>query len=535
MNLSRISITLVAGILLGVGCKKDETRESPPAAANVSTNLVLPKAQIIASIHWLGKKEISTRTNSAKFIAIWDLPESARLESQTLDKLSRFPWTCVGKQADTNSTSLLRPLLSDMLERECYLEVSGRTNAPRELVLAVRLETARAELWRTNLNQAFQSLAEPQSGSGSQDRQSWSVKTGNRTSLIELSRAGEWTLIGLAQDHSSLLDDLRARIERKEGPFSAPGTTNWLEIDADLGQLAGDWVSETNIPGGLPRIDLTFVYDGPHLLRTRGELNFPRELPMRIDPWTFPTNLMDGWLASITTIRGIEPWLGKCEFWKNLHVGPPPNQMAFWGLAGLEMQTYFEAPMKNASNAVSTVTDLVLERSSEWFGTNEFAGLGRSQKFNGFEWQGIPYMWPFLQSTNTENGEFVFGGMFVNMPQYPLSSELLEVLNRTNLVYYDWEMTGPRVEHWLYMGQLIRSSFNRPQLPFDSAGLLWLKALSMRLGENATHFTETGPRQLTVLRRSSIGLTGIELHLLVDWLESPDFPAGLYTFSAGAH
>ena len=105
-------------------------------------------------------------------------------------------------------------------------------------------------------------------------------------------------------------------------------------------------------------------------------------------------------------------------------------------------------------------------------------------------------------------------------------------MNRTNAVYYDWEITGPRTDQWLYMGQFARLVCNKDQLPFSSPATLWLKDIAPRLGASLTVITQTGPNQLSFTRKSTIGFTGIELNLLADWLESPQFPIGLPTFLA---
>ena len=82
------------------------------------------------------------------------------------------------------------------------------------------------------------------------------------------------------------------------------------------------------------------------------------------------------------------------------------------------------------------------------------------------------------------------------------------------------------------MGQFARLVLHRAQLPTGEPGVLWLKAIAPKLGDNVTDITQTGPNQLSFTRKSTIGFTGIELNLLADWLESPQFPRGLYTFLA---
>jgi hypothetical protein len=42
----------------------------------------------------------------------------------------------------------------------------------------------------------------------------------------------------------------------------------------------------------------------------------------------------------------------------------------------------------------------------------------------------------------------------------------------------------------------------------------------------------TGPSRLTFARKSTTGLTGLELDLLANWIERPDFPKGLTSLMA---
>jgi hypothetical protein len=109
---------------------------------------------------------------------------------------------------------------------------------------------------------------------------------------------------------------------------------------------------------------------------------------------------------------------------------------------------------------------------------------------------------------------------------------LLELSTRTNLALYDWEITGLRIAQWLYLGQSLRLVFQQSQFPAQSAGLAWLRAVGPKLGPSGTEVTQTGSSQLSVKRKSSVGFTAVELHLLADWLESPSFPRGLYSLTA---
>jgi len=151
---------LVLGLL--PGCKKSETPAEPKAAG---TNAAAPAkagtpnvSQAIARLHWSGKKKLAADPNSAYLMTIWNLPESAKLEAQTLNKLAIAPWLATlsnppssgsagsaSPPAITNydeivaahpAASLLRPLLEDLLQEEWQMEVkspraqSGGTDSP---------------------------------------------------------------------------------------------------------------------------------------------------------------------------------------------------------------------------------------------------------------------------------------------------------------------------------------------------------------------------------------------------------------------
>jgi hypothetical protein len=135
-------------------------------------------------------------------------------------------------------------------------------------------------------------------------------------------------------------------------------------------------------------------------------------------------------------------------------------------------------------------------------------------------------MSPYIHS----EGNFIVGGSFpYGGPKRPLPDDKLRLLNQTNVVYYDWELTGPRIQAGLQLGQLVRLVLHRSQLPWPSASTSFLKVNTNSLGDSVTIVSQTGPNELTFVRQSGIGLTASELHLLADWLESPQFPRGLNT------
>jgi len=54
--------------------------------------------------------------------------------------------------------------------------------------------------------------------------------------------------------------------------------------------------------------------------------------------------------------------------------------------------------------------------------------------------------------------------------------------------------------------------------------------LTPRLGFCTSELLKNGFNQLSYSQESTFGLNAVELHALVDWLESPDYPRGFHSF-----
>lgn len=541
MFTNRTLLILIASILTVSGCGKARGSQSPsPAASQPSQGPAETSAETVARVHWLGKARISADTNSAYFMSIWNMPESVKLEAQTLDKLATAPWRLSrGHRTSARglpaATNLLRPLLDDVVRAESYLEVSQATNHLGAAVFAIRLNDARAALWETNLAEVLESLTEIRPTPGSAGRQGWQLKKHDVPNLIELTRVGEWTVLGAAQDHNALLEEVLARIRRGQPPVAEAETNNWLAADLDLRQVASAPALDWKSPAMWPKISLAYVGVGTNV-STHIELDFPKPLDLDLEPWDIPTNLIHAPVTSLTALRGFKPLLGKLKAWNNLQIGAPPNQFYSWAQRGSLNQTYFSVPLLNASNEVNRISNLILSECGHAFATNKLLGFARAKDLNGLEWKGLPYLWPSLKSVRTSQGEYVLLSLFPSggRADWPPPELPKKTMDRTNLVLYGWELTGPRVNAWLFIGQFARFVAHAPQLPFQSKSVRWLQAVAPKLHESLTRMSLSDPTRISFVRKSTIGFTGVELQLLADWLESPQFPIGLHTFRASS-
>lgn len=541
----RPGLLLAMAVACLVGCDRPKTPASAPETAPV-------QSETIARIHWLGKDRLAAETNAAHFMSIWNLPESAALGAQTLEKLSLAPWRLAsGNAAETNAASvLLRPLLDDLVRAEWHLEVRsaerGTRNAERtsserevgnvaspspggegrgegerlEIVLCLRLDDTRAALWQTNLPAVLAAL-----------RQNSALRTPHSAFNVD-----GWTVVSFGSagtDAGTLLAETLDRIERDHAPFAPRETNFWLEADVDLRRVAALVAPGMKLPATLPRLAATMIGDGENV-RTRGELTFAKPLELKMEPWNIPTNLIHDPLVSFSAVRGIEPWLSSLNAWNDLEIGPPPNQVFTWAMEGTPLATFSAAELPNARQQVEDVSSRLAETLNPWLAAKAWGGLRLAENSCGVIWEGMPFMAPFLQLATNNNGTtFAMGGFFpgggTNAPPPELFRQVVAV---KEVVSYQWEITAQRVEAWLYVGQFARFVSRKAQISKDSVSLAWIKAAGAKLGNGVTVVSRSGSSELSFVRKSGVGLTALELHLLADWLESPEFPYGLHTFVA---
>ncbi len=555
---------LAAGLLAVVGgCGKT----GPAGSAGGSAPL---KAETIARIHWLGKERLSAETNAAYFMSLWRMPEAARLEAQTLDKLAAALTAANAKspgrqQPPSPGLSTLNPqpstnnafriLLEDVVLKESYLELQGAgTNGPAEVAFAIRLTPERAALWQTNLATALESLTGTRptpTDSG------WDLTLDTRhptpdTRHFAFTRAGDWTIVSLITSpaagaqpstlNSQLSTAFAARIQRDHVPF-VPGKTNyWLESDLDLARLGlllgvpAPVLSTLNpqLSTNSPLLSLRITGDGQNV-RTAAELDFPHPLGLQLEPWNVPTNLVRDPLIGFMAIRGMRPWLASTRLWSDLGLGTAPNQAYFWAQHGLQRFHYLAMPSAEASNQVSKLGDLILSQVNPMISTAAMKLGTFHLRTNepGVAWRGYPLLSPGLSFTNFGDNPFILASFSpTSQTNAPAPAALFQQLYGTpDLVWYDWERTGECADTLGQLAQMARHLFSKARLT-HTAGIEWLIAASPKLGPAVTGIRAPGPNRLLVSRTSTVGLTGVELQVFIDWLESPEFPRGLHTLLA---
>jgi hypothetical protein len=198
---------------------------------------------------------------------------------------------------------------------------------------------------------------------------------------------------------------------------------------------------------------------------------------------------------------------------------------------------FFAFPTPAASNLVGRVAQFAIAEINPRLAVNTNLNI-RYGNFepgdNGVRWRGLPLVSPNLHYSKVGGEVFVTGGLYHNLlTNKPVPTALIQQINSaTNLLMYEWELTQPSLFGLIQPTQIGRFLFDRPRLSMtNNAALPWLTAISTNLLEASGSLRLTSSNQLTFSRLSTVGLTGFELHLLADWLESPSFPAGWFSFS----
>jgi hypothetical protein len=515
-------LILFAALVLasGVGCEKSAARAAAPPT-------VLPP-DTAASVHWLGKRALGYEATAFYFMRVWNHPESARLEKQTLTKLASAPgqWLPGGANLDPDAESRLWWLLNDLVQEESYLEIRQPTNSTAETVFTIRLNDAQARQWQTNLPVILEPLAGGRVVNNPID-DSWSLTTTNALQIVRFSRVGDWAVVATGPEQNSLADEIAVRIRRDGVPFVSAGTNLWLEAALDLPRLTNVFpTSISQLPYFISHLNFSVSGDGGTVF-TRAKLEFAQPFSAPLEPWRLPVDLMHEPLTSFTAVRGLQPTLTDWKFLHDLEIGAAPDQLFVWSLSGSPFQIYLAAPLADAPAQVAALSDHLLQKANPALAASGYINFDRAADGNGVTWGNLPDIKPFIKSAGNADAGWLFAGLLPdtnNAAAPPPAGLLNDVLRRTNLVYYDWEVTGPRLQPVLQLSQTARQVARRPELPMDSASMSLLGLLIPRLGTTATIISRTGPAELTCFRRSNLGFNAVELHLLAGWLESPSFP-----------
>ncbi len=474
--------------------------------------------------HFAGTAAIAQHTNSAKLKKIAALPLSGQFRDQLLQRFAQTPhalWRAQLPAATTDLAPLFRPLLDDLASAESFLEVRGTTDRP-EAVLALQLNDARARLWETNLAKVMTDwkLGTPTALTAGNSK-GWELKRKESPNLLQFVRAGQWVLVGAGHDRLTLLPDMLQKISQGGRPVPALDKS-WLEIEADCPRLHR-WFPSL-VPYQLPPTHMTVAGRDGYLL-TKAKLMFSENIPWKFEPWRIPTNIIRDPLISFTAGQGLAPLLGRMAGFTALGISPVPNQFYVWGQTHNYLQTFLALPVGNATNSLRQLIPK-LQSFLETHVARPQGTLVWVTNRSEIMWRDLPFVIPTLRAARDGRNEYLVASVFppTRLTNAPPAELFAQFANRTNLLYYDWELSAERVLQANQFYHFWNIAGNR-QLPGTNAmSRKWIAAIAPLLDNSATEISVTSPKELTLTRKSDLGFTGYELVLLTHWSESKGFP-----------
>jgi len=246
-------------------------------------------------------------------------------------------------------------------------------------------------------------------------------------------------------------------------------------------------------------------------------------IPWKSDPRLIPKDLMHGQIISFVTGQNVAAFLNVNPVLGQLGDNPLTNQFYCWALDQMPLLNYVAWPVADATNALQKLSKeapAALNPALKRFNGTELVWQPKADKLI-LENMGL--FAPALEAVQNKDGQFLllFGFPVSSKNKAPPDALLGQLQGRTNLVYYDWEVTGRRLSEWQILGKMISNrsgATGSDAVAAKFAESQFINNLTGLVGNSVTEITRVTPNELAIERNAPIGFTAVELVLLADWL-----------------
>lgn len=291
------------------------------------------------------------------------------------------------------------------------------------------------------------------------------------------------------------------------------------------------WDLELPVVGGIESVDADLSWQGRDV-RTLAEVRTAGNLNLKFDDWATPKGIIFDPLVSFTALRGAKDWVSQFAAAKGLPDDLRPNQLFNWTQGDVVLMSEFAAPVSDAQKTFALLKKSVPESYGreimdralgEWISVTN---IQRSM------WRGLPVFVPYFGPETADGRDYIKGGIFPlekRGERDPAPGALFDQFeNREKLFYYDWEITAARISAFKQAERFVDLVFPPKPKRTSASGVEWMNLIFGKLENTVTEATLAGDRNVSVVRKSAIGLSGIELWLLMHWMDGKDFPAFPY-------
>ena len=484
-------------------------------AAFLSIGLAKITAEPWLKLHFSGIETLTKREDAKTLKAIWNQKETREFRTEVYGKLAKHIATLSG----TNS-SQFKFILSDLGLGETVLKITEGDNGPNISLMATMSNT-RGKEWIKQLKQVAK-LA----GATLQEQEQAGT-TGYRVDFKEGRSLGfgyvnGWMLVGIGKETFKPLKQAARKIFN-EGRAVPADTENDLLIELQSSHLPEAIKNQLPIDASLIRISSQLKKDN---FFTKAVVEFNNEISSKIEKWEIPTRTITEPLASFTAARGIGLSIAQ-EFLEPLQLKPTNNQFFAWSQSRTKFQSFFSIKVADPKKEIATLAKRIgdfKKKGSD--GENYIGDVVHDPKKPSVTWGNVPLFAPYLTKANSDDKGYIVGGVFPPDPiKKPIPKELIsEFINKQDLIYYNWEITGQRLAKWNLLIQFAAIlSDRREQLVNKTKGISFLTSLYSKLGNTITDATFSS-NKLTITRKSQLGLSALEIALATRWLDNPQFP-----------
>lgn len=385
-------------------------------------------------------------TNAAQLKAIFNLAGTTNFHRLAVSRFAgEFARAFGNKSAE--GQDLLEPLVADLIVCQSFGEILG--DRDHSFVFAINLPQGRATFWKNNLGNFLKNQQNAKNNGDSEF-------TIGQNRPIRLSQAGTWFVVSggvrNANVERSYLDALK-----KSNLPTLPLQGNWFEADVD-------WV---RLPEYLPfkpeflkpcRTEIALGSKNNNI-RANVKAIYPQKLNWKPLPWIVPTNLIGSpnYLVGFTAARNISPFANVPANFKNLPINPYTNQVFLWNHPDLPLQVYGAMPVSNGKESLQKMGSQIPPVFNPVLKSNQVGSIGWNSNKTSLVWKGLSITTPEMIATNVSGHDFLAAGFFPFAALRTNTASPLwgEVVNKSNLVYYDWEITEARMGSWLFLSQLV--------------------------------------------------------------------------------
>jgi hypothetical protein len=496
-----------------------------------------PSGNVVLQYHFLGASKLADNTNVNVAHEIFSLRSSMRFENLVMYRMATNFVAAMHWSITKETPNLLHPLEEDLLRQESLASLGGSHGQPLDFVLAIHLDPNHSRQWQQTLATVAGSPGQEFRAETFAGRQ-WTIGGGNDPFWIV--PAGEWLVVGRGSALSAVRSEYLQQIQKSGRPV-AVFDKDCFQADIDWPRLS-NWLNLSFVPlkPGRMKVDLNASRGSFHM---NCKIAYGEPIQWRWEPWRLPTNMVRQPLISFIAAQDPEPFLKPDNTLWRMATDPLQGQFLFWSMGEMPYQSYMAWPVADGTNIMRELSTQVLNAFNPKIKSFDGTELLWEPKRAEIVWTKVALTSPSLHPVNTKVGPFLLAELFPLSKGTGPAPEALwsQFKDRSDLVYYDWEYTGPRIQELrtitqtlpilqaLGMGPNVIPDSGNPKAPSDEFVRLrvnetWLNGLASRLQNTVTEATKTGPSELTIVRSSPLVFSSLELVVLSHWLT--DSPAG---------